>query len=61
MTIWKAPTGKKHKNGKVWDPTTKRTDAFRENAQAVEKQRAKDETDGKWSVTGKNPIIQRFE
>jgi hypothetical protein len=60
--IWKEPKGVKHKNGKVWDPTTNRTKALRENAnQAVEKQRAKDETDGKWSVTGKNPIIQRFE
>ena len=59
--IWKAPKGVKHKNGKVWDPTTNRTKALRENADTVEKTRAKDEKDGRWSVTGKNPIIQRFE
>ena len=61
MSIWQAPQGKKHKNGKIWDPTTRRTDEFRKNAETVEKQRAKDEANGKWSIGGKNSIAQQFE
>ena len=59
--IWKEPKGVKHKNGKIWDPTTKKTKELRDNAKAVEKQRAKDEADGKYSVGGKNSIAQQFE
>jgi len=59
--IWKEPKGVKHKNGKTWDPTTKRTEELKNNAEAAEKQRAKDENNGRWSVGGKNSIAQQFE
>jgi len=61
MSIWTAPTGKKHKNGKVWDPTTKSTQALRDGAKEAEKSRAKDEKDGKYSVGGKHSITHQFE
>ena len=59
--IWNAPKGVKHKNGKVWDPTTSKTKDLRDNAKTVEKERTKNEVDGKWSVGGKNSIAQQFE
>jgi len=59
--IWNVPKGIKHKNGKVWDPTTKRTKELRENSKAEEKERAKNEEQGRWSVDGKNSIIHQFE
>jgi hypothetical protein len=61
VSVWLEPKGIKHKNGKVWDPTKKKTKELRDNAKAVEKQRAKDEADGKYSVGGKNSIAQQFE
>ena len=59
--IWNAPKGVKHKNGKVWDPTTRRTDKLRSNAKKVEKERTKAEEQGQWSVGGRNSITHQFE